>query len=69
MANAIKTAKQMFDQFLSKHDPDAVPTIGEPEATIGELASKGGHARAANLTPAKRHQIAKKAARTRWKSR
>jgi len=29
-------------------------------------ASKGGQARAANLTPEQRREIAKKAAQTRW---
>jgi len=52
----------MFDQFLSKADPDALPVIGEPEAKIGRLASKGGQARAASLTPQKRRKIAKRAA-------
>lgn len=69
MAHPVKVAKQMFDQFLSKHDPGSiVPNIGEPQAQAAAvaLASKGGRARAANLTSKKRRQIAKRAAKARW---
>jgi hypothetical protein len=68
MANPVKAAKQMFDQFLAKADPEApLPQIAEPEATIGAHASRGGIARAASLAPKKRRQIAKRAAKARWK--
>lgn len=68
MAHPVKVAKQMFDQFLSKRDPDSVPpNIEEPQAQITPaLAAKGGRARAAALTPKKRRQIAKNAAKARW---
>lgn len=36
------------------------------EGEIDNISSLGGRARAANLTPAKRREIASKAARTRW---
>ena len=72
MASPIKTAKQMFDQFLSKHDSKTVqgciPDVAEPEDRAGArtLAAKGGRARAAILSPRKRRQIAKRAAKARW---
>jgi hypothetical protein len=67
MANPIKAAKQMFDQFLSKHDPDS-GVLEEPDTQekARKLAAKGGRARAARLTPKKRRQIAKRAAKARW---
>ena len=77
MANPVKAAKQMFDQFLSKHDPDStqdsLADIGEDESAslsdAHDLASKGGYARAATLSPKKRRQIAKRAAKARWSGR
>jgi hypothetical protein len=42
-------------------------TEGEPEPTFEEeRASKGGDARAKNLTPEERSAIARKAAKARW---
>lgn len=35
--------------------------------TLKQAQQKGGNARAAKLTPARRKQIARKAAKTRWK--
>jgi hypothetical protein len=73
MADPIKTAKGMFDQFLSKHDPLAMPnfdpTAKDPQAKAASAkgARKGGLARAASLSRAGRRKIAKKAAKTRWK--
>ncbi len=48
---------------------DADPDFGKnPHAVaLGRLGGvKGGKARATKLTPKKRHEIAKRAARTRW---
>jgi len=71
MGNPVKTAKEMFDSFLSKHDPASVskPQTRGPQAqaAASALAAKGGVARAASLTPKKRRQIAKAAAKARWK--
>ena len=60
-------AKQVFDI-----------AIGEAEDTVSESKRhpskhragglKGGKARAANLTPQRRSAIARKAAKSRWKS-
>jgi len=70
MGNPVKTAKEMFDSFLLKHDPASVPKPQargpQAQAATSALAAKGGIARAASLTPKKRRQIAKKAAKTRW---
>lgn len=72
-------AKNVLDRIIEKYDPEAAqPAVksiklpDEPQknpaaVALGKLGgSKGGKARAANLSPAKRRQIAKKAARARW---
>lgn len=71
MADPIKTAKTIFDTFLSKADPVAIQdmaTIGESQAQIsGRIGGKvGGPARAKKLSPAHRKSIAKLAAKKRW---
>jgi hypothetical protein len=74
MADPIKTAKSMFDNFLSKADPLAMPGYSpdakDPQARAAGLkgARAGGIARAASLTPKRRNQIARKAANSRWKT-
>ena len=75
MASPVKVARQIFVQFLAKADPDAVTEdvpVSEEGASMSDghdLASQGGHARAAALSPKKRRQIAKRAARARWSKR
>ncbi|HXU38289.1 MAG TPA: hypothetical protein VN937_18170 [Blastocatellia bacterium] len=73
-------AKNVLDHIIKKYDPEAAESVmvadtvsddkpvKNPHAqALGKLGgSKGGHARAANLSPAKRRAIAKKAAKTRW---
>jgi hypothetical protein len=72
MADPIKTAKSMFDNFLSKADPLSMPGYSpeakNPQAQAAGLkgAKRGGIARAASLSRKRRQQIAKKAARARW---
>jgi hypothetical protein len=72
MADPIKTAKNMFDNFLSKADPLAMPGYSpdakdlQAQAAGLKGARRGGLARATSLTPTKRQQIAKKAAKVRW---
>jgi hypothetical protein len=57
----ITVAKSIFDEIVE---------LSEHEDTPEELrAMKGGNARAAKLTPAKRRAIAKKAAEARWSSK
>jgi hypothetical protein len=69
----VQIAKRIYDQFLAKNDPDSVPSEPQPETpnpkaqAAGRKGGKiGGKARAAALTPRKRKQIAKKAAKARW---
>lgn len=69
----VQIAKNIYDQFLTKNDPDSVPSESQPEtpnpkaqAAGRKGGSKGGKARAAKLSPGKRRQIAKKAAKARW---
>jgi hypothetical protein len=49
--------------------PDPLKGKNPTSVAIGKLGgTKGGRARAAKLSPAKRKQIAKKAAKARWRS-
>ena len=68
-------AKRVFNNLLTKLDPDAVPEAkeepkGKDPRTV-EAGRKGGRvggpARAAKLSPAKRRASAKKAAKARWR--
>lgn len=50
--------------------PKAEPEKNPHAVALGKLGgSKGGKKRAANLTPEKRAEIARKAAQARWKSK
>ena len=69
----IEIAHSIFEDFLSKHDPESV-TPKEPEGKDPKKQAAGrkggiagGQARAAKLSPRKRRAIAKKAAEARWK--
>jgi hypothetical protein len=54
-----RLAKQIIDEATSDKNPAAV--------SLGRLGGlKGGKARAASMTPEKRAEIAKKAAKARW---
>ena len=68
-------AKSILDQIIAKHDPEsladdkAIKEAGKNPAAVasGRLGGKkGGKARAEALSPRKRKEIAKKAARARW---
>lgn len=67
----ITLAKDLFDEFLSKADPEAKPTPNqrrEKAKAAGQLGGlKGGKARAKTLSVKKRRESAKKAALTRWR--
>jgi len=74
MADPIKAAKRIFDQFLSKADPASMPDY-DPKAKDPQKqeagrsgGKKGGAARAATLSEKERHKIAMKAAKSRWNS-
>ena len=64
--------QQLARKVLDTVVPDAEPKKAQPEknpaaVALGRLGGlKGGAARAAKLTPAKRKAIAKKAAAKRW---
>jgi hypothetical protein len=62
-------AWQIVQEATGAASPPAVtPDLRNPAAVaLSKLgASKGGHARAAALSPAKRRSIAKKAVAARW---
>lgn len=65
-------ARSILDQIIAKHDPEAIAETGRNPRKVAsgvKGGSKGGHARAKNLTAKKRSAIASKAAKTRWKTR
>ncbi len=70
-----KDTQQLARSVLDAIVPDAEPVAAKPEknpaaVALGRLGGlKGGNARAAKLSPAKRKAIAKKAAQSRWKER
>jgi hypothetical protein len=67
-----KDTQQLARSVLDAIVPDAEPKPAKPEknpaaVALGRLGGlKGGKARAAKLSPAKRKAIAKKAATKRW---
>jgi len=68
-----KDTQQLARSVLDAIVPDAEPAAAKPEknpaaVALGRLGGlKGGAARAAKLSPAKRKAIAKKAATSRWR--
>lgn len=62
IANAIKVAK-----IATGEEPEDLTDDGKDKAAVS-LGRRGGKARAEKITPERRAEIAKKAARTRWKS-
>ena len=72
MADPLKTARRMFDEFLSRADPASTPGH-DPNAKdkkaqeLGKKGGlKGGKSRAKKLSAERRSQIAAKAAQSRW---
>jgi hypothetical protein len=62
---AFRVVQQATGQIPKEEAPD--PNKNPAAVTLGRLGGlKGGKARAAKLDPAKRKEIAKKAAETRW---
>jgi hypothetical protein len=68
-------ARRVVEEAIGEHLdgsplPEPVPDTRNPAAVaLSKLgASKGGKARAKNLSAAKRKEIAKKAAKARWRS-
>lgn len=67
-------ARSVLDRIIEKYDPEAVsdqPAEPNPKNERAQAAGrlgglKGGKARAAQLSPAKRKKIASKAAKARW---
>jgi hypothetical protein len=60
-------ARSVLDQIIAKHDPESIEGKDAKKVALGlRGGSKGGHARAKNLSSKKRSAIAKKAAQARW---
>lgn len=74
MADPIRAAKRMFDEFLSKADPASMPDY-DPNAKDAQAQAagrkgglEGGKARAKKLSSTRKRSIAHKAATARWKN-
>lgn len=61
---ALVTGEAVEDALEITQAPDSTPE--ERHAAAVTLGQKGGQARAKNLTPEQRKEIAEKAARIRW---
>lgn len=61
IGNAVKIAR-----IATGEDEDATPADGKDKAAQ-ELGKKGGKKRAESLSPARRADIAQKAAKARWR--
>jgi len=64
--NALRIVREATGQAPKSNSPTTRPKNAAAVALSKLGASKGGVARAAKLTPAKKRAIAKKAARSRW---
>jgi hypothetical protein len=68
----VEIAHGIFDEFLSRHDPESVtekpPEAKDPkrQAAGRKGGLKGGQVRVLRLSAKKRKAIAQKAAKTRW---
>jgi hypothetical protein len=62
----VQLAKQVFDIAIGEAE-DTVSELKRRPSSKGRAGGiKGGKSRSANLTPSRRSQIARKAAKTRW---
>ena len=60
-------AKTIVDLSTGEIEPEEIPKKNPHAQALGKLGgSKGGTQRAKNLSPTKRKQIARKAAKARW---
>lgn len=63
-------AKLIVDMSTGDALPDAKPVKNEAAVTLGRLGGlKGGKARADNMTPERRKEVAQKAAAKRWENK
>lgn len=71
--DANEIARRVLLEATRKHEIEPEPPTVEKNPAAVELGRrgglKGGHARAANLSPERRKEIAEQAAAARWKKR
>lgn len=63
IANAVRVAR-----IATGEEPEDLTDDGKDKAAVS-LGKRGGKARAENMTPERRAEIAKKAAASRWKDK
>ncbi len=61
IGNAVKVMRIATGEEIEKLETDRV------KSAAAELGARGGKARAAKMAPAKRAELAKRAARARWR--
>ncbi len=66
IGNAVRVAQIATGEAVEEYEPE-VEDKRNPAAV--EMGRKGGAARAANMTPERRAEIARKAAELRWAAR
>ena len=67
-ADLNELAKAIVDLSTGQADPEELPEKNPHAQALGRMGrSKGGQTRAQNLSAKRRSQIAKKAAKARWK--
>jgi hypothetical protein len=65
-------ARGVLDQIIAKHDPEASREQGKNPAAVAlgkRGGAKGGHTRAKKLSARRRAEIAKNAAKARWRKK
>jgi hypothetical protein len=68
--DASQNARRIVDEFIEKTERVVDPAVSAAAAALSKLgASKGGEMRAAALSPKRRTEIAREAARRRWKKK
>lgn len=66
--DAVQAARRVVDTVIEKSERVIDPAVSAAASALSKLgASKGGEARAKNLSAKRRSEIAKKAAAARWK--
>ena len=69
-ADLNKKAFEIVAEATKERQPEEEPKKNPAAVELGRRGGlKGGKARAAKLSPARRQEIAKKAAETRWKKK
>lgn len=67
-ADPVKAAHQLYLEIIGEAPQQAMPENTPAAVAVRRGAAKGGKKRASKLTPERRQEIARKAAKARWHS-